>query len=232
MRTEKRNCNFCKKELLITRSDQLKKEHNYCNTSCYNHKMKRKYIDGYRQCKNPECSNQFPYRNSLKIRGVRCYHTGVFIGAIKQMFCSRKCSLGFRNKFDNPARTKSGRSKISAFAKKRGIGHLHSKQAFEKRRKTITGKNHWNWQGGKTDESRKLRNSYEYKQWRNAVFIRDNYTCQECKAKSCGGNKVILNADHIKPFAFYPELRFDINNGKTLCLDCHKLTPTFAKKTL
>jgi hypothetical protein len=44
----------------------------------------------------------------------------------------------------------------------------------------------------------------------------------------CGKTKEKLEADHIKPFALFPELRFDISNGRTLCLPCHKLTDNYA----
>lgn len=87
----------------------------------------------------------------------------------------------------------------------------------------MSGENHWNWQGGITKAHTKIRNSLEYKQWRTAVFERDNFTCVEC-LDSSGGN---LNADHIKQFAYYPELRFDVDNGRTLCVDCHKKTDTY-----
>ena len=76
--------------------------------------------------------------------------------------------------------------------------------------------NHWNWKGGISPENHMLRNSAMYKIWRQAVFLRDNFTCQECN--SFGG---YLNAHHIKSWSRFPELRFKINNGITYCKDCH-----------
>lgn len=82
---------------------------------------------------------------------------------------------------------------------------------------------HWNWQGGKTPINRRIRVSREYKLWRQSVFERDNYTCVWCGIR--GGK---LNADHIKPFSLHPEFRFTIDNGRTLCVPCHKKTDTWA----
>lgn len=81
------------------------------------------------------------------------------------------------------------------------------------------------WRGGITPEIRRIRNSLEYKLWRHSVFERDNYTCVWCFKK--GGK---LNADHIKSFKNYPELRFAIDNGRTLCESCHKTTDNYGHK--
>lgn len=84
--------------------------------------------------------------------------------------------------------------------------------------KSITGENAYNWKGGITPENERIRHSKEYKTWRLLVFERDNYSCVNC-GDDRGGN---LNADHIKPFSLFPKLRLDVNNGRTLCIDCHK----------
>lgn len=96
----------------------------------------------------------------------------------------------------------------------------------------ISGENSVFWRGGISSENRKIRYSARMQKWRKAVFERDNYTCQECGARSHPGKPVILNADHIKPFAFFPELRFDLNNGRTLCLPCHRKTETWGRQVL
>jgi len=84
------------------------------------------------------------------------------------------------------------------------------------------------WRGGVSAVHVRLRSSLEYKIWRRAVFERDNYTCVWC-GDDRGHN---LQADHIKPFSQYPELRFAIDNGRTLCRSCHMKTPTFGMKAL
>lgn len=86
----------------------------------------------------------------------------------------------------------------------------------------MSGNKNPSWKGGITPIHLKIRNSPEYAQWRKKVFERDNHTCVICKKRNC-----LLNADHIKPFSKYPELRFDINNGRTLCVPCHKKTETY-----
>ena len=84
---------------------------------------------------------------------------------------------------------------------------------------------HWNWKGGISSENRNIRNSLDYRLWRISIFERDNYICQECG--SIGGK---LSAHHIKSFANFPEERFDINNGVTLCDICHEKTENYRGK--
>lgn len=86
------------------------------------------------------------------------------------------------------------------------------------------GERHHNWKGGWDSESQRLRKTPRYARWRTAVFERDNYTCQFCGER--GGR---LEADHIMQWALYPELRFDVDNGRTLCRACHRTTPTWGR---
>lgn len=60
-----------------------------------------------------------------------------------------------------------------------------------------------------------VRRTFKYKNWREEVFRRDNYTCQKC------GKTGKLNAHHIQSYSEYPEEGLKVDNGITLCLDCH-----------
>ena len=75
------------------------------------------------------------------------------------------------------------------------------------------------WKGGIAEKNDILRHRREYKSWRTSVYERDNYTCQCCGSR---GNR--LNAHHINKFSDYPDLRCNINNGITLCVNCHDST--------
>lgn len=102
------------------------------------------------------------------------------------------------------------------------FGKTHSEETRRKMSVSKNGAKNVNWKGGISKKNHLIRNSMEYKLWRESVFKRDNYTCVWCLVH--GGK---LNADHIKPFSLFPELRFAIDNGRTLCVDCHRKTDTW-----
>jgi len=73
------------------------------------------------------------------------------------------------------------------------------------------------WRGGRKYERDQWLSRFEYKDWRAAVFQRDNYTCQMCNKPSTGD----IEAHHIYPWRAFPSLRFAVANGITLCQKCH-----------
>ncbi len=135
------------------------------------------------------------------------------------------------------------REKLSKAQKKAWSEGKYPKERNEKIRKSMSklylegklkigGKKlseHPNWKGGVSflyhTERQILMNQSKYKIWRELVFIRDNWTCQECFQRG-----FILNAHHDKSWKDFPELRFEVNNGITLCLDCHLKIHKLLKK--
>lgn len=86
------------------------------------------------------------------------------------------------------------------------------------------GENHPNWKGGVSRNKHSLSEP-KYKKWRMEVFIRDNWTCQNCHQVG-----IYLEAHHIKSWAKFPKLRYILDNGLTLCRECHKLTDNYKGK--
>ena len=90
--------------------------------------------------------------------------------------------------------------------------------------------------GGASKINKWIRTCFEYRQWRSDVFTRDEFTCQECGARG-----IYLEAHHIKSFssilkeyniktieqALECQELWNINNGITLCKECHKLTDSY-----
>lgn len=77
------------------------------------------------------------------------------------------------------------------------------------------GKDRWNWKGGITSQTKKDRVKFT-REISQIVLKRDDYTCQLCGKR--GG---FLHVDHIKSWSKYIELRFNINNCRTVCRECH-----------
>lgn len=107
------------------------------------------------------------------------------------------------------------------------LGNKLSPERIAYLKEVNKGEKNPNWKGGVSPINTRIRQSLEYRQWRESVFKRDNYTCQECSAHTGNGHRVRLHADHIKPFAHFPELRFELTNGRTLCKQCHQKTATY-----
>lgn len=83
-----------------------------------------------------------------------------------------------------------------------------------------SGENNPSWNPNLTDEDRENRRVYQgnsQELWRKQVFERDDYTCQCCGKR--GGK---LNAHHLDGYNWCKERRFDIDNGVTLCRECHR----------
>ena len=158
-------------------------------------------------------------------------------------FCSKKCfgiAVGRKNK----ERKLPIKYNICKFCKKKFIVRLKkernykfcslkcsllflnkSKEQRERVSKRVSGENCHFWKGGISPLYRRIRGSRQYKQWRKLVFQKNNYTCWICN--EVGGE---LHPHHLKRFSEYPELRFNVNNGLTLCDFCHRTYTEFGQK--
>lgn len=158
-----------------------------------------------------ECYLQFHSKN---VPICKCIVCGTEFKGNKynsNKFCSRECyekEHSIKNKIRIcPTCNKN-------FIAKSSEDKYCSRQCYDLDRHMPKKEKHWNWKGGISVENDN-RDSAEYKQWRLAVYERDNYTCKQC------GSKIKINAHHIKSWKDYPNLRYDVKNGITLCEKCH-----------
>lgn len=159
---------------------------------------------------------------------VQCFICGITVerrpSSVKtksENFCGYKCSAKYRAiiRKQNASTTKTCKFCNKEFIVRKSESKRFSTCSKECQRLSRKNEKNANWQGGKTIKRQKDMAQTEYKLWRKSVFERDNYTCQECKKH--GGN---MEAHHIKSWKNYPELRYEISNGVTLCLKCHRKT--------
>ena len=195
----------------------LHKEGHYVASKCNTiENVKQALKDKYRKQKS---------ENPFFIKERYAKNKIVYLERAKQYDLRRKLKVNKRcecGKLINPNRMSCVRCFRTKNNKELFTGKSRSLEARKKASISMRGSNNPAWKGGITGKNKTLRRSLEYRLWRESVFKRDNFTCIWC-----GKHGVELNADHIKQFAYFPELRFAIDNGRTLCIPCHKTTDTF-----
>lgn len=167
------------------------------------------------------------YRESCAVCGDPYFSPSQEVREGKGVHCSNMCS---RHRPDHPA-DKSGEDHPN-FGRKRPdmkvrmAGNFNpmwragsNHPMYGKRGEESPGykERNVNWRCGVTPAHEKARRTAEYKEWRKAVFARDNYACRDC-----GSRGVYLHAHHKNSFTDYPEQITNIDNGITLCKICHR----------
>jgi len=97
------------------------------------------------------------------------------------------------------------------------LGKRKSKETCLKMSIARTGEKNHNWNGGVNMRDKHSLFNPEYREWRMKIFTRDNFKCK-IENKDCVEK---IQAHHILNWKDYPELRYDTNNGITLCLYHH-----------
>lgn len=227
-----KECIECKNIFFVYQCQKYSRK--FCSNICYGNSKKGEKAPQWRggdaiaQKRSTEKKRQkklqqkiqlgLPITKPLKIAGLCniCNKDGLEYGRLRHKECRPKPTLFVRLCVD------CGATKKVKIRK----GHIPKRCApclFRYR----NGENNPRWKGGITPINKKIRQSKEYIDWRKAVFERDNYSCVWCSKR--GG---ILHADHIKPFSTHPDLRMELSNGRTLCVPCHKKTPTYLSGAL
>lgn len=154
------------------------------------------------------CSRKCYCLDKRRRTNIMCQRCGIkFEIKNNRLSTAKYCSIKCYGKFgiDNP------------YYQKKHPEHVRIKMSASKQGITVK-----EWTKFNSKERSLLMGRPEYKEWRKSVFERDKYTCIWCG--QVGGE---LNADHIKPWALYPKLRYTLDNGRTLCKPCHEKTPTY-----
>jgi len=141
---------------------------------------------------------------------------GVYQHKLHTEETKRKMSETRTGKPSHP-QSEEARKKISE-ANKGKIPYIMTETIRKKKSELNKGDKCNFWKGGITSINLIIRMGIDFRLWREAVFARDNWTCQRCKKR---GKR--LCSHHIQNFSQFPELRFAIDNGITFCRECHVL---------
>lgn len=151
-------------------------------------------------------------------------------------YCSNKCFIKSKFKQSTVYCYECGKDfTLPNFKKDTRKKHFCSQECYWSNMSRRRGPETSAWKGGLLAENLSVRGSRKYQEWKQTVFMRDDFTCKNCGA--LGGE---INAHHIKPFSeFISEIKvilpllsiqeaaqiytpmWDLNNGVTLCRDCH-----------
>ena len=206
------NCNFCKTDFKCEKSNRK-----YCSQQCSTNSQRSQ-----KSYNCSICNKEFSDKSSSKrkVCSLEC--------AAKHLSIKHKGKRLWKHKDIKPLAKfnclNCGKEKEIAECRLKIEGKYCSRKCSNSHIKR-NGESNPNWRGGNYPKLKAIRNSIEYKDWRREVFYRDKWSCVLCGYRSNGKNDI--DADHIKQFSLFPEIRFDVSNGRTLCKPCHKNTETY-----
>jgi hypothetical protein len=247
-------CSFCRKDVSVKKWQlygKHKRDKHFCDKNCYS-RWQSQQVGFFKGKTHSEKTKELlsmknPWKNNLRKHPL----LGRKLSDEHKLKLSKSKKKYFK---DNPdairkiADRLTGKKQSADTIKKRISKTKGVKRTDEQKKKmrlsAKKGELNHSWRGGKCKLSYRLKRSSRYSDWRSAVYERDNYTCQVCGIK--GGK---LNPHHLKPFSvlideltigiknkeaeYYKLLEceklWDINNGQTLCVPCHKKTDSYGR---
>jgi len=138
---------------------------------------------------------------------------------------------------ENLSKATKGLKKTAEHKKKIGMAHKGRKAPWVSERNIkYSGSKSYNWKGGISLIGARIRQTEEYQKWRKEVFKRDNYTCQKCEATGyIQAHHIVRFAKLLKKYNIHTikEAKnckdlWNIDNGMTFCLRCHKKTKNYS----
>jgi len=158
---------------------------------------------------------------------------------IEKLYCKKMCSSCYYKDYDKSRRNKVTR-RINAnkryhkdIEKSRQYDRdLRSKNivkfrlrenAWKKAHPEVSLRNNINYMSklGKIFDMNSSEYLHAFQSWSLTIKKLDNYMCKNCDSTEN------LNAHHIQPKSLFPELSLDLDNGITLCVDCHESVHKF-----
>lgn len=197
-------CAFCGNDFLINPS--LIKEKNYCSKHCSGSALAKKFSVKKNKLQKPPSFR--PYKYKCNVCNKEHFNKKALNKCCRPVYkIIKRCPVCF-------SEFKTYKSRPKKYCS--GQCHRKAQSLFQK------GENSHFWKGGKVDQKMKIRTHALYREWRDKVFKRDNFTCQSCLTTSSEIKRGKLAAHHIIPFSENPKTRLKVSNGITLCWQCHK----------
>lgn len=213
-----KKCEYCSREIEKRKTESIRYyyKRKFCSSPCQH---KRNTANNTKEINCSFCDKKFRRRNSHikkhNFCSVSCQHrhkTLINTVLVKCAWCG--------NEFK---KVKSQTHTVKNFCTRKCMGEWQGK--------FTVGESSYNWQGGVSTINHRIRSAKKSIDWVKKVFKRDNFTCQKCGDKK-GGN---LNAHHIKHLSkiikeynikdmadiLQCKELWNINNGITLCVNCH-----------
>lgn len=183
---------------------------------------KGRFLKGYR----PSIETEFkkgqtrhkpkPYWNKEYLEDLYIKKQLTASDIAKRISTSERNILYYLKKHNIPRRTVSETRKNKKWGLSGNLNPMYGKR----------GKLSPVWQGGSTPLRQRDYSRSEWKELRKQALKRDNYRCQDCRISI---HLKKLHIHHIKSFAKFPELRYRLDNLRTVCVDCHKEYNKFGK---